>query len=179
MLRAKRTLKLVLVTVAVASAVLTTPGTSLAASRYPITAVSVKYYPMYTANTTVFGAITAAGCLVLGKVNLAVAGVCAAGVYVLPNLSQQQQGYWGDYVIQTSQVIVHEGAVCNQSKTSCSVWQWDVYSRTGSASLDNVTVGTLLYYGPYVYGYSQVGYGTRMWWINGIQFVSILSGNGI
>jgi hypothetical protein len=151
----------------------------LAAAPYPVTSVSVRYYPMYNQVPWVAGVIAAAGCGVASKANLYIAAACGAGIYVLGGLNGQQSGWWVDEIFQTSQVFVHMGGPCNSSRSSCSIWNWDVFLKTSSASLNASTYSSLLYFGPACYGWSQVGYSPRAWWLGGLQLANILNGNGI
>jgi hypothetical protein len=162
--------------------IVSVPAPTLAAGSYPVYSVSVRYYPMYTANTTVLSDIVNVGCSPDNPYSGYISVGCALAGTVLAIIpSNQFSGYWADYVLQTSQVFVHGGAVCNTSKTNCSgFWKWDVYLKAAYLSQNNTTYSYLTSsWAPAYYGYSSIGYSSRAWWVNSMQLANILAGNGL
>jgi hypothetical protein len=155
------------------------PAQTLAAGSYPITGVWVRYYPMYTANTTVAASIFSQGCVPITTYSWTEVAVgCAAVGLLLAAVSNQFSGYWGDAVLETSQVFVHQGFVCNSSKSNCWTAKWEVYARTGT-SLDLLTLVSLVGpWGPSYWGYSSVGFCHRIP-VSDWQLYRILSGYGL
>lgn len=162
--------------------IVSVPAPTLAAGSYPITGVTVHYYPMYTSNLSVLSDMQANYCTpenIASGGRIVAVGCSAAGLIlgVLP--SNQFSGYWADYVIQTSQVFVHEGAICNSSKSNCVLNKWDVYLKTRNFVQDTATWASLAgSWGPYYYGSPSVGYSAR-YPATTAQLVNILNGYGL
>jgi hypothetical protein len=176
-----RLARLSLATMLATGLVASAPAVASADTPYPVYSVTVHYYPMYTANTTVINDILSVGCVPLFEWNAEIAVGCSiAGLIISIIPSNQFSGYWADYVLQTSQVFVHAGSVCNSNKANCSAfWKWDVYAKAAYLSQNNSTYSLMTSSSaPAFYGYSRIGYSIRIP-VNSIQLANILSGHGL
>ncbi len=136
-----------------AAVVLMTPTTALAAA-YPVTGVTQIDYAMVGPSADTQKKMALSGCIVVALFSKVVGAACAIGA-TWWNPTQDQSGWWREQIWQTSQAYVHLGSLCNMSRSSCTLYKWDIYVKT-STPFDVGCFAYLVRYGPMLYGYSKV-----------------------